>query len=87
MSQQDVTEAGICELMRILYSNPDLLRCRSAISSLNHGIAVLRLGLRISRLSVARALHQLFDGDDIRDSESLHAFQPLIDMLNATSEN
>ncbi|KAK1433346.1 hypothetical protein QVD17_10256 [Tagetes erecta] len=88
LGPQDLTEANICELMRILYSNPDLLKYKSAVSSLNQLIAVLRLGSRISRLSATRALHQLFDGEDIRESESaLHAFQPLIDMLNAASES
>lgn len=88
LGPQDLTEATICELMRILYTNPDLLRYKSAVSSLNQLIAVLRLGSRISRLSAARALHQLFVSEDIRESESaLHAFQPLIDMLNAASES
>ncbi|KAI3758602.1 hypothetical protein L6452_06169 [Arctium lappa] len=88
LSPQDLTEATICELMRVLYSNPDLLRYKSAVSSLNQLIAVLRLGSKISRLSAARALQQLFDAEDIRESESaVHAFQPLIDMLNAASES
>ncbi|KVH21214.1 Armadillo [Cynara cardunculus var. scolymus] len=87
LSPQDLTEATICELMRVLYSNPALLRYKSAVNSLSQLIAVLRLGSKVSRLSAARALHQLFDAEDIRESESaVHALQPLIDMLNAASE-
>ncbi|GJU71859.1 protein cellulose synthase interactive 3 [Tanacetum coccineum] len=87
LGPQDVTEAAICELLAILYSNPDILRYKSAVSSVHQLIAVLRMGSRISRLSAVRALHQLFDAEDIRESvTAVHALQPLIDMLNTTSE-
>ncbi|KAK2995679.1 hypothetical protein RJ640_006139 [Escallonia rubra] len=88
LSPQDLTEATISELLRILFSNPDLLRYEAAMSSLNQLIAVLHLGSRNARLSAARALHELFDAENIRDSDlSLQAVQPLVDMLNAASES
>ncbi|XP_059631793.1 protein CELLULOSE SYNTHASE INTERACTIVE 3 [Cornus florida] len=88
LSPQDLTEATISELLRILFSNPDLLRFEASISSLNQLIAVLHLGSRNARLSAARALHQVFDAENIRDSEiAKQAIPPLVDMLNAASEN
>ncbi|GLT47135.1 hypothetical protein SLA2020_208490 [Shorea laevis] len=88
LSPQDSTEAIITELLRILFSNPDLIRYESSLSSLNQLVAVLRLGSRNARLSAARALHELFDADNIRDSElARQALQPLIDMLNSASES
>ncbi|GFS40118.1 similar to CELLULOSE SYNTHASE INTERACTIVE 3 [Actinidia rufa] len=86
--QEDLTEATISELLRILFSNPDLLRYEASVSSLNQLIAVLRLGSRSARLSAARALHVLFDAENIRDSElAKQAVQPLVDMLEAASES
>lgn len=88
LSPQDSTEASISALLRILYSNPDLLKHESASSSLNQLIAVLRMGSRTSRYSAAGALNQLFDAESIRDSElAKQAIQPLIDMLNSVVEN
>uniref|UniRef100_A0A5B6ZP72 C2 domain-containing protein n=1 Tax=Davidia involucrata TaxID=16924 RepID=A0A5B6ZP72_DAVIN len=88
LSPQESTEATISELLRILFSNPDLLRYEASISSLNQLVAVLRLGSRNARLSAARALHELFDAENIRDSElAKQAVQPLVDMLNAASES
>ena len=88
LSPQDSSEASVSELLRILFSNPDLLRYEASISSLNQLIAVLRLGSRNARFSAARALHELFDAENIRDSElARQAVQPLVDMLNAASES
>ncbi|KAK9271196.1 hypothetical protein L1049_026786 [Liquidambar formosana] len=88
LSPQDSTEASISELLRILFSNPDLLRYEASASSLNQLVAVLRLGSRNARLSAARALHELFDAENIRDSDlARQAVQPLVDMLNAASES
>lgn len=88
LSPQDSTEASISELLRILFSNPDLVRYEASLSSLNQLIAVMRLGSRDARFSAARALHELFDAENIKDSElAWQALQPLIDMLNATSES
>uniref|UniRef100_A0A1S4CWI0 LOW QUALITY PROTEIN: uncharacterized protein n=1 Tax=Nicotiana tabacum TaxID=4097 RepID=A0A1S4CWI0_TOBAC len=51
-------------------------------------IAVLHLGSRSARLSAARALNELFDAENIRDSEaSIQAIQPLADMLGAALES
>ncbi|KAF5467942.1 hypothetical protein F2P56_012146 [Juglans regia] len=86
LSPQDSTEATISELLRILFSNPDLIRYEASASSLNQLIAVLRLGSRSARFSAARALHELFDAENIRDTElAWQAVQPLVDMLNAAS--
>ncbi|KAK7377450.1 hypothetical protein VNO80_02875 [Phaseolus coccineus] len=88
LSPQDSTEAAISELLRILFCNSDLVKHEASISSLNQLIAVLRLGSRTARYSAARALHELFDADNIRDSElARQAIQPLVDMLNTTSGN
>ncbi|KAK6938381.1 C2 domain, partial [Dillenia turbinata] len=88
LSPQDSTETSISELLRILYSNADLLRHEASISSLNQLIAVLRLGSRNARFSAARTVNQLFDAESIRDSElAKQAIQPLVDMLNTTSES
>lgn len=87
LSPQDSTEATISELLRILFSNPDLIRYEASASSVNQLIAVLRLGSRSARFSAARALNELFDAENIRDSElARQAVQPLVDMLNTTSE-
>ncbi|PON94615.1 Coatomer beta subunit [Trema orientale] len=88
LSPQDSTEATISELFRILFSNPDLIRYEASASSLNQLIAVLRLGSRSARFSAAWALHELFDAENIRESElARQAVQPLIEMLNAASES
>ncbi|KAA8538434.1 hypothetical protein F0562_028020 [Nyssa sinensis] len=88
LSPQDSTEATISELLRILFSNRNLLRYEASISSFNQLVAVLRLGSRNARLSAARALHDLFDAENIRGSElTKQAVQPLVDMLNAASES
>ncbi|GAB2289839.1 Protein CELLULOSE SYNTHASE INTERACTIVE 3 [Dionaea muscipula] len=87
LSPQDLTEASICELLRILFSNSDLLEHEAAVTSLNQLIAVLRLGSRDARLSAARALQELFGAGNLRDSEATNqAIYPLIDMLDATSD-
>ncbi|KAL0351511.1 UNVERIFIED_CONTAM: protein CELLULOSE SYNTHASE INTERACTIVE 3 [Sesamum calycinum] len=87
LSPQDLNEATISELLRILFSNPDLLQYEAAASCMDQLIAVLHLGSRSARLSAARALNELFDADNIRDSESsIQAIQPLADMLDTTSE-
>ncbi|KAK9154646.1 hypothetical protein Sjap_002126 [Stephania japonica] len=87
LSPQDSTEATIAELMRILFSNSELLRHEATLSALNQLIAVLHLGSRSARLSAARAFHELFDAENIRDTElARQAIQPLVDMLNSGSE-
>lgn len=86
LSPQDSTEAIISELLRILFCNSDLIKHEASTSSLNQLIAVLRLGSRNARYSAARALHELFDAENIRDSElAKQAIRPLVDMLNTTS--
>lgn len=87
LSPQDLVEATISELLRILFTNHDLLQYKAAISCMNQLIAVLHLGSRNARLSAARALIELFDSHYIRDFESsTQAIQPLVAMLDAHSE-
>ncbi|XP_061341916.1 protein CELLULOSE SYNTHASE INTERACTIVE 3 [Gastrolobium bilobum] len=86
LSPQDSTESAISELLRILFCNSDLVKHEASTSTLNQLIAVLRLGSRNARYNAARALHELFDADNIRDSElAKQAIQPLVDMLSTTS--
>ncbi|XP_058097491.1 protein CELLULOSE SYNTHASE INTERACTIVE 3 isoform X2 [Magnolia sinica] len=87
LGPQDSIETAISDLLRILFSNSDLLRHEASLSSLNQLIAVLRLGSRSARFSAARALTELFDAENIRDTEiARQAIQPLVDMLNAGLE-
>ncbi|XP_065881120.1 protein CELLULOSE SYNTHASE INTERACTIVE 3 [Euphorbia lathyris] len=88
LSPKESTEASISELLRILFRNPEIIQYEAALSCMNQLIAVLHLGSRDARFSAARALHELFDAENIRDSEfARQAVQPLIDMLNAASES
>ncbi|XP_078446023.1 CELLULOSE SYNTHASE INTERACTIVE 3 [Wolffia australiana] len=87
LSPQDSTEAAATDLLRILFTHPDLPRHEAAFSSVNQLVAVLRLGSRNARFSAARALHELFDAEIIRDSEAARqALQPLVDVLNSGTE-
>ncbi|ONK58016.1 uncharacterized protein A4U43_C09F6970 [Asparagus officinalis] len=87
LSPQDPTETSITELLGILYRNSDLLHHEVSLSSLNQLIAVLRLGSRNARFSAARTLQELFDAENIRDTEmARQAIQPLVDMLDIGSE-
>ncbi|WCJ44383.1 Armadillo/beta-catenin-like repeat C2 calcium/lipid-binding domain (CaLB) protein [Euphorbia peplus] len=88
LSPKESTEASISELLRILFMNPEIIQCEASLSCMIQLIAVLHLGSRDARYSAARALHELFDAENIRDSESARqAVQPLVDMLNAASES
>ncbi|XP_073125574.1 protein CELLULOSE SYNTHASE INTERACTIVE 3 [Henckelia pumila] len=87
LSPQDLTEATISELLRILFSDPDIVQYESALGCMNQLIAVLHLGSKSARLSAARAINELFDSKKIRDSEaSIQAIQPLADMLDTPFE-
>ncbi|PHT45441.1 hypothetical protein CQW23_14599 [Capsicum baccatum] len=87
-SPQDLTEATISELLRVIFSNSDLIQHEAAVSCTIQLIVVLRLGSRSARLSAARALNELFDNENIRNSEaSDQAVQPLVDMFDASSES
>ncbi|KAL5982783.1 Protein CELLULOSE SYNTHASE INTERACTIVE 3 [Asimina triloba] len=87
LGPQGSIETSISDLLRILFSNTDLVRHEASVSSLNQLIAVLRLGSKSSRFSAARALTELFDAENIRESEmARQAIQPLVDMLNSGSE-
>ncbi|KAI4337839.1 hypothetical protein L6164_016208 [Bauhinia variegata] len=88
LSPQESTEATISELLRMLFSNSDLIKHEASTNSLKQLIAVLRLGSRNARYSAARALQELFDAESIRESElATQAIQPLVDMLNTASES
>ncbi|KAK1288614.1 hypothetical protein QJS10_CPB19g00147 [Acorus calamus] len=87
LSPQDSTEAAISELMRILFSNSDLLYHEASLNSLSQLIAVLRMGSRNARFSAARALQELFNSEHIREMElARQAIKPLVDMLDVGSE-
>ncbi|KZV23198.1 hypothetical protein F511_05037 [Dorcoceras hygrometricum] len=87
LSPQDLTEATASELLRILFSNPDIVHYESALTCMNQLIAVLHLGSKGARMSAARAIDELFDSKKIRDSEeSIKAIQPLADMLDTPKE-
>ncbi|XP_073013308.1 protein CELLULOSE SYNTHASE INTERACTIVE 3 [Typha latifolia] len=87
LSPQDSTETIITDLLGILYRNSDLLHHEASLSTLNQLIAVLRLGSRNARLSATRTLQELFDSDNIRDTEmARQAIQPLVDMLDSGNE-
>ncbi|XP_073305495.1 protein CELLULOSE SYNTHASE INTERACTIVE 3 [Primulina huaijiensis] len=87
LSPQDLNEATVSELLRIMFSNPDLVQYESALSCMNQLVAVLHLGSKSARLSAARAINELFDSKEIRDSEaSIQAIQPLADMLDTPFE-
>ncbi|KAJ0256566.1 Protein CELLULOSE SYNTHASE INTERACTIVE 3 [Hirschfeldia incana] len=87
LSPQDSMECTISELLRVLFSNHELRQNEVALSSLNQLIAVLRLGSRRARYNAAGALNELFDAENIRNSEIAHqAAQPLMDMLGTVSE-
>ncbi|KAJ7959158.1 U-box domain-containing protein 13 [Quillaja saponaria] len=88
LSPQDSTETSISELLRILFCNPELIKYEASASSLSQLVAVLHLGSRSARYSAARALHELFYAKKIRDSDLANqAIQPLVDILNTTSES
>ncbi|KAK9047344.1 hypothetical protein V6N11_053190 [Hibiscus sabdariffa] len=88
LSPQASTEADICELLRILFGNQELIQYEASLSSLNQLIAVLRLGSKNARFSAVRALHQIFYADNDIDSElARQAVQPLVDMLSSASES
>lgn len=88
LGPQDSTEATISNLLRILFSNSEIIHYEASASSLKQLVAVLRFGSRHSRFSAARALNELFDAKSIRDSDlARQAIQPLVDMLNTSSES
>ncbi|XP_065012176.1 protein CELLULOSE SYNTHASE INTERACTIVE 3-like [Musa acuminata AAA Group] len=87
LSPQDSTETSITDLLRILYSNSELVHHECSLSTLNQLVAVLRMGSRTARFSATRTLQELFDVEDIRDTEmARQAIQPLVDMLNAGTD-
>ncbi|KAI4388085.1 hypothetical protein MLD38_000450 [Melastoma candidum] len=88
LGPQDSTEAMVSDLLRMLFSHPEVIQYEASASSLKQLLAVLRLGSRNSRLSAARALHELFNSENIRDSDlACQSIHPLVDMLNSLSEN
>nr|CAD1842040.1 unnamed protein product [Ananas comosus var. bracteatus] len=87
LSPQDSTETTITDLLWILYSNSELLHSEASLSTLNQLIAVLRMGSRNARLSAGRTLKELFNSENIRETEmARQAIQPLVDMLNSGNE-
>ncbi|KAM7253018.1 hypothetical protein ACFE04_025636 [Oxalis oulophora] len=88
LSPLDTTETTVAELIRILFSNPDVVQNESSLNSLNQLVAIMHLGSRSAKLSAAKAIDQLFDSESIRCSASAkQAVQPLVDMLITASES
>ena len=88
LSPQESSEAIMSELLRILFTNLDLLCYEASISSLNQLITVLHLESRNARFSAARASHEFFDAKNIRDYELARQMaHPLVDVHNVASES
>lgn len=88
LSPQDSTELTISELLGSLFRSPEIIRHKTAISSMKQLIGVLHLASRSTRYSAARGLRELFSSEHIRDSElAWKALSPLIEMLNTTLES
>lgn len=88
LGPQDAIEEALAELLRILFSSPEIRRHESAVGAVNQLVAVLRLGTRGSRYSAARALEGLFAADHIKVGEAArHAIKPLVEILSSGSEN
>ncbi|KAH9295260.1 hypothetical protein KI387_038848, partial [Taxus chinensis] len=88
LGPQDAIEEATADLLRILFSSPELRRHEYANGAVNQLVAVLRLGTRGSRYSAARALESLFAADNVRSGDaSRQAVQPLVEILSSGSEN
>ena len=70
LGPQDAIEEALAELLRILFSSPEIRRHESVVGAVNQLVAVLRLGTRRSRYSAARALEGLFTADHIIENPS-----------------
>eukprot|EP00252_Welwitschia_mirabilis_P004565 TRINITY_DN14883_c0_g3_i1.p1 TRINITY_DN14883_c0_g3~~TRINITY_DN14883_c0_g3_i1.p1 ORF type:complete len:1243 (+),score=309.08 TRINITY_DN14883_c0_g3_i1:403-3729(+) len=88
LGTQDAIEEEITDLLRILFSSPELRRHESTVGVVNQLVAVLRLGTRVSRYNASRALEGLFAADNNCVGESAkQAVQPLVELLKSGSEN
>ncbi|XP_024360310.1 protein CELLULOSE SYNTHASE INTERACTIVE 1 isoform X2 [Physcomitrium patens] len=84
---KDVIEEATADLLRILFTSPELRRHDSAVCALEQLVAVLRFGSRGSRLSAARALQELFAAEHIRVGHAAgQAIAPLVEMLSSGVE-
>ncbi|EFJ29879.1 hypothetical protein SELMODRAFT_90812 [Selaginella moellendorffii] len=87
LGPQDTYEEAAAELLRILFTCPDLRRHESAPGAVDQLVAVLRLGTRSARFTAARALQGLFSSDNIKASDVAgQAIQPLVEMLQSGAE-
>ncbi|KAH9319220.1 hypothetical protein KI387_020989 [Taxus chinensis] len=87
LGPQDAIEEAATNLLRILYSSPDLWHSDSAMGTVNQLIAVLRLGSRGARYNAARALQGLFESENIKnDDVARQAMKPLVEMLSVGLE-
>ncbi|XP_031115240.1 protein CELLULOSE SYNTHASE INTERACTIVE 3 [Ipomoea triloba] len=88
LNPQDLTEATISELLRVLFGNHNLLKYEAATSCMINLVGVVRLGSRSARLSAISALNELFGAENIRACEaSMQAVQPLVEVLESASES
>ncbi|KAJ0929223.1 putative armadillo-like helical protein [Helianthus annuus] len=87
LGPQEATEEAATDLLGILFSTAEIRRHESAYGAVSQLIAVLRMGGRGARYSVAKALENLFCADHIRNADSArHAVQPLVELLNSGLE-
>ncbi|KAJ7541840.1 hypothetical protein O6H91_10G079100 [Diphasiastrum complanatum] len=87
LGPQDAIEEATAELLRILFSSPDLRRHESAVGAVEQLVAVLRLGTRGARYTAARALQGLFSAQNIKVGDAARqAIPPLVEMLNSGLE-
>ncbi|XP_057858673.2 protein CELLULOSE SYNTHASE INTERACTIVE 1 isoform X1 [Cryptomeria japonica] len=87
LGPQDVIEEAATNLVRILFSSPDLRQYDSAIGTVTQLIAVLQLGSRGARYNAARALQGLFESENMKNADvARQAIKPLVEMLSVGSE-
>ncbi|XP_024541091.1 protein CELLULOSE SYNTHASE INTERACTIVE 1 [Selaginella moellendorffii] len=87
LGPQDAIEEAAAELLRILFSSPELRRHDSASGAVDQLVAVLRMGARGSRYTAARALQGVFGAEQIRGGDiATQAIVPLVEMLSAAVE-
>lgn len=87
LGPQDITEEAATNLVRILFSSPDLRLYDSAIGTVAQLIAVLQVGSRGARYNAARALQGLFESENMKNADmARQAIKPLVEMLSVGSE-
>eukprot|EP00246_Nothoceros_aenigmaticus_P011723 TRINITY_DN3316_c0_g1_i1.p1 TRINITY_DN3316_c0_g1~~TRINITY_DN3316_c0_g1_i1.p1 ORF type:complete len:1583 (+),score=374.80 TRINITY_DN3316_c0_g1_i1:393-4751(+) len=87
LGPQDSIEEATAELLRVLFSCPELRKHDSSLGAVDQLVAVLRLGTRGARYSAARALQGLFAAENIKSGDAAgQAILPLVEMLSSGVE-